>query len=223
MPPLNMTTKDGDIIGLDVDLAHRIAQGMGVKLRIVPMPFSDLLPSLDAGKVDMVLSQMTITPERNMRVAFVGPYLISGKSLLTKTTTLLSVKSPKELDSPRTHLTALLGSTSQKFVETLMPRASLTLTKDYDTAVKMVIEDKADAMVADYPICVFSVLRYPESGLAALTTPMTYEPIGIAVPANDPLLVNCLENMLVAMDGSKELESLTQKWFKDAAWLKRLP
>lgn len=166
---------------------------------------------------------MTILPERNLRVAFVGPYLISGKSLLTKTTTLLSVKSPKELDSPRMRITALYGSTSQKFVETLMPRATLTLTKDYDAAVKMVIKDKADAMVADYPICVFSVLRYPEGGLVALTSPMTYEPIGIAVPANDPLLANCLENMLVAMDGNKELESLIQKWFKDASWLKRLP
>src|SRR5262245_55015352 len=67
MPPLNMTTKTGEIIGLEIDLARAMADAMRVKLRLAPMPFSDLLPALEAGQVDMILSGMSMTPERNMR------------------------------------------------------------------------------------------------------------------------------------------------------------
>ena len=51
---------------------------------ILALGFGVLLPALQAGKVDMVLSGMTITPDRNLKVAFVGPYFISGKAILTK-------------------------------------------------------------------------------------------------------------------------------------------
>ena len=80
MPPLNMTTKDGRVIGIEPDLARYMASSMGVKLRIETMHFHELLPALEAGKVDMVLSGMTITGRRNLKAAFVGPYFISGKS-----------------------------------------------------------------------------------------------------------------------------------------------
>jgi len=80
--PFSVTTKEGDIMGLDADLATLMAAAMGVKVKFNTMPFSELLPALKAGKVDVVLSGMTITPERNLKVAFVGPYFISGKSII---------------------------------------------------------------------------------------------------------------------------------------------
>jgi len=81
MPPFNMTTREGDVIGLEPDMSKLMAEEMGVKLRLEVMPFSELLPALEAGKVDLILSQMTITGKRNMKVAFVGPYFISGQGL----------------------------------------------------------------------------------------------------------------------------------------------
>ena len=50
MPPLNMTTKKGEIIGFEIDLARMMASAMGVKLRVEPMEFSKLLPALENGK-----------------------------------------------------------------------------------------------------------------------------------------------------------------------------
>ena len=84
-PPLNATSKTGEIIGLDADIAKLIAANMGVAIEFKTMPFADLLPALTAGKVDLVISSMTITPKRNMQVVFIGPYFISGKGILTKT------------------------------------------------------------------------------------------------------------------------------------------
>jgi polar amino acid transport system substrate-binding protein len=223
MPPLNMTTKDGQIVGMEMDLARLFAEGMGVKLTLKPMHFNDLLPALEAGQVDMVLSGMTIVPARNLRVAFVGPYFASGKSILTKKANVESVDEISKMNNPEKVLVALKGSTSQMFVERLMPKAKLVLADDYGQAVAMVRDDKAVAMVADYPICLVSVYRYPEAGLITLSKPISYEPIGVALPPNDPLLVNWVQNFLNTLEKTGEIQLLLERWFKDTSWVSRLP
>lgn len=222
MPPLNMTTKEGEIIGFEVDLAGYVADAMGVKLRLEAMPFSELLPALEAGKVDMILSGMSITPKRNLKAAFVGPYFISGKAFLTKIERIASAKDGSEIDSPSTTLAALKGSTSEYFVEQSIPKAKLVTTRDYDEAVDMVLRNKVDALVADYPICLVSLFRYPDKGLLSIITALTYEPIGIAMPPNDPLLVNWVENLLGSLEHSGELEALKARWLEDGSWLQEL-
>ena len=223
MPPLNMTTKDGQIIGMEVDLANLFAGGMGVKLTLKPMHFNDLLPALEAGQVDMVLSAMTMTPGRNLKFAFVGPYFPSGKSVLTKGKNVEAVDEIAKMNNPDKVLVALKGSTSQLFVEKLMPKAKLVLADDYGQAVGMVRNDKAVAMVADYPICMVSVYRFPDAGLVTLGKPISYEPIGVALPPNDPLLVNWVQNVLHLLEKTGELDVLMQRWFKDTSWVSRLP
>jgi polar amino acid transport system substrate-binding protein len=222
MPPLNMKNKKGEIVGFEPDLARLIAAGMGVKLSLKAMPFGDLLPALESEKIDMILSEMTMTPKRNLNVAFAGPYFISGKSFLTKQERLASVKSPDDVNSPDTILAALRGSTSQTFVEKLIPKAKLVLTDHYEEAVRMVLRDQVHALIADYPICLVSVLRFPEEKLFALFPPLTYEPIGVGLPGNDPLLVNWMENFLNTLEGSGELDKVKDRWFEDNSWLEEI-
>jgi polar amino acid transport system substrate-binding protein len=222
-PPFSATSKEGEIIGLDADLAQLIADAMGVKIKFEVVPFSDLLSSLEVGKVEMVLSGMTITPERNLKVAFVGPYFISGKSIVTRKEKALSIENTADINNSYTTLVALKGSTSQNFVQNVVPKAKLVTTENYDEALNLVLQSKADAMVADYPFCVVSAFRYRDKKLIAVEEPFTYEPLGIAIPANDPLLINWLENVLLTLEGSGALEMLTEKWFNDASWIKELP
>jgi polar amino acid transport system substrate-binding protein len=223
MPPLNMTTKEGEVIGFEPDLARIMAGAMGVKLKIQTMPFSELLPSMEAEGIDMIMSGMTMTPQRNLKVAFVGPYFISGKGFLTTIKTIANANSTSAINRPGTRLVTLEGSTSQRFVEMMAPKATLLTAKDYDDAVDMVINDRAHAMVADHPICIVSVLRYPEKKLLTMISPLTHEPIGIALPANDPHLVNWLENLLSSLKGSGQMDDLKKRWFEDASWIKKLP
>lgn len=223
MPPLNMTTKEGELIGYEVDLARAMAAAMGVKAKMEIIPFGELLPALQSGKIDLILSNMTITPGRNLKVAFVGPYFESGKAFLTKIKTIAMADEPEDIDAKKAKLVALKGSTSQAFVETALPGATLITAKDYDEAVDMVLQDKVHAMVADYPICVVSIFRYPDKGLLSVVTTLTYEPIGVGVQAGDPLLVNWVENFMGIADKTGLMEGLKTKWFSKADWLHRLP
>jgi polar amino acid transport system substrate-binding protein len=87
----------------------------------------------------------------------------------------------------------------------------------------MVLQDKAHVMVADYHYCVVSAVRFKEKGLTTVTAPFTFEPIGIAMPDGDPLLVNWVQNFFVTLSGSGDLKKMTERWFTDASWLKELP
>ena len=222
MPPLNMTLKDGSIVGMEVDLATLMANGIGVKLTLKRMNFNDLLPALEAGQVDLILSGMTMTPLRNTKVAFAGPYFGSGKSILIKQENAAALRSIATMNSPDVTLAALKGSTSQLFVERLTPKAKLVPTDDYDQAISMVLDGKVQAMVADFPICNVSVFRYRDKGLTTLKSPLNYEPIGIAMLPTDPLLLNWAQNFVTTMLNSGELELLRQKWFEDASWMLQL-
>jgi len=66
-------------------------------------------------------------------------------------------------------------------------------------------------------------MRHPDKGLIAIFTKLTYEPIGVAVPAGDPLLVNWVENFFRNLVGSGRIEALLASWLKSSHWLKRLP
>jgi len=222
-PPLNMADKNGEIIGLEVDLMKALAQSMGLTTRFVVKPFAELIPAIERGEVDVVISGMTITPERNARVAFVGPYFISGKSVLTKSAEIASADSATLLNNADQRYAVLAGSTSEAFVEQALPKAVSVPATDYDTAVQMVLDDEVDAMIADFPICQLSVMRHPEAGLSTLMTPFTIEPLGIALPADDPLLVNLIENYLNTLENTGLLVQFKAKWFSDGSWISELP
>jgi len=218
-PPFNMLGKDGKLIGYEVDLAEMLAESMGLELELVTMPFQDLLPAVPNGKVDVVMSGMTITMERNLKVAFIGPYIISGKSFVTKTKSLAKVEEVGELDQSKLRISFLKGSTSEAFVRTLLPEAKALPAANYDAAVKALLSAEANIMVADYPICALTALQNPSANLVVLDEPLTIEPIGMALPPEDPLLMNFVQNYFNALSMAGVLDRLEQYWFEDAAWL----
>jgi polar amino acid transport system substrate-binding protein len=195
---------------------------MEVKLTLKPMHFNELIPALEAGKIDIIISGMTITPLRNLKVAFVGPYFISGKSILVKKAKIGLMKELSQMNQPERIFVALKGSTSQQFVERFLPKAKLLLSDDYGQGLAMVKEDKAEAMVADFPFCQISVYRNPEADLATLNSPLNAEPLGMAILANDLLLMNWLQNFITTMEKTGEMRMLGDRWFKDFSWLPRI-
>lgn len=221
-PPMTATTRKGEIIGLDADISRAIAASMGVKLKFVPVPFAKLLPALETGQVDMILSGMTMTPERNQKVAFVGPYYVSGKGILAVSDKFAALQQAKGLNAPEVTVAALKNSTSQEFAETMTSKAKLVLTGSYDEAIDLLFKDKVDVLIADYPFCALTAYRYQEKGMIAGKSPLTFEPLGIAMP-EDTLLINWVQNFMSLLKGSGQLKSLQEKWLNGGSWVDELP
>lgn len=218
-PPFCMKSKTGKLIGYEVELAMILAENMGVELKMVEMPFPELLKAVEDGTVDAVMSGMTITPARNLRVLFAGPYSVSGKSILTKSKTLANVSAAGEVNKPIFKIVCLGGSTSESFVKKYMDDAELITVNSYDEGVALVLNDGVDAMVADYPVCVVSVLRHQDAGLITLDAPLTIEPIGMALPAGDVQFLNLIENYISTLMLTGTIDILESFWFEEGTWL----
>lgn len=220
--PLNMKNKEGELIGLDVDIVNALADAMGLEVQYEVMAFSKLLPSLEKGEVDMVASALTITAERNARVAFAGPYLISGQVALTKNREIADTRSVEQLNKTEYTFSAVKGTTNVTFAKGLLPNATLIITDDYQEAIQMVIDDKVDAFLADDPVCRLAMWRNPDAGLYVQRTPFTIEPLGIALPAHAPLLVNLVENYLEMLEYTGLLGQYKARWLTDGPWVSEI-
>jgi polar amino acid transport system substrate-binding protein len=217
-PPFTMKAKNGELIGYEVDLATALAKNMGVKLKLVELPFSDLLGALKSGKIDAVMSGMTMTPERNLEVLFAGPYILSGKAILTKSKLINEFTAAANAEK-KYKIVTLKGSTSVEFVKNYMPKQELILVDNYNAGVEMVLNDKADAMVADKPICVVTIMKNQGKDLVTSDKPLTIEPIGMALPSDDPQFLNLVENYISSLELSGTLPLLEKSWFQDGAWM----
>ena len=142
--------------------------------------------------------------------------------MLTKSSALAAADDPEDLDAPNLRLAALRGSTSEKLLREVADDAELTLSETPQQGVRMVIDGKVDAMLADYPIVIVAVLRNPEAGLVAIEAPLTFEPIGAALPPGDALFENLVRNRLTLLEGTGMLDLLRAKWFLDGRWVAEL-
>jgi polar amino acid transport system substrate-binding protein len=221
-PPLTAKKKDGKPMGLDVDLANIIAEAMGVKAKILFIPFADLLGNLQAGKIDMIISNMTMTPKRNMQVVFVGPYFMSGQAVLTTKAASSAFKNLESLNKPEVTLAVPAGTTSALIAKEALPKATVTITKNMDEAISFLLAGKVKVVLSDAVTCTLAAGRFKEKNLIT-SDPLTFEPIGIAIQPNDPHLANWLDNFLMLLKGTGALKDMTDKWINDTSWVADLP
>ncbi len=206
----------GSAVGFDVDMGRLMAKAMGVEFESKIMPFDELLPALKEGKVDLVISNVTMTPARNLDVAFVGPYLVSGKCFVTKDEALARATEAGNLNTPATRIAVLKGSTSEDFARALFSRATIITIDDYTAGAGMVSSGQAGAMLTDYPICMSALKSNPDAGFVSVFSLLSYEPIGIALPPGDSLFINWTENFLDRLKSTGIMKKMGQHWFGNA-------
>ena len=221
-PPLNMKNKNGELIGLDVELARALADAMNLELELVVMPFRELLSGLEAAKIDLVISSLTITPARNARVAFAGPYLISGSSLLTRADLIDDLGTMSGLNSAERTWAALEGSTGEALILDVFPLAHFVSIEDQEAAVAQIARGELDGLVADLPFVSYQIARNPDLELATLPGPFTTEPLGIALPPNSPLFANLVQNYLNTLDYTGRLIQMKARWLNAGDWMSEM-
>ncbi len=221
--PFEMRSKTGRIIGFDVDVAKLMAKAMGVKLRIINTDWDGIIPSLITGKFDIIISGMTITQKRNLKVNFANPYFVVGQTILLNKKWAGKVKSYKDLNSPKFTITVMLGTTGDFAAKKFMPKAKIQEFQDEENAVMQVVQGRADAFVYDKP---YNTIFYETKGkgkLVFLDKPFTYEPLGWAINKGDPDFLNWLNNFLRQIKHDGTYERLYKKWFVNVkGWIKKV-
>jgi polar amino acid transport system substrate-binding protein len=110
-PPFETIDQNGKPAGISVGIAQALADYLGRPLRIENIPFVGLMPSLQNGRIDCIISSMTDTPERRQAISFSDPYLTIGLAMLTGIKTNLA--GPEEVDHPERTLVVRQGTTGE--------------------------------------------------------------------------------------------------------------
>lgn len=220
--PFEMTDKKGRFVGFDIDMAKEMAKAMGVKFVPVNTAWDGIIPALITGKFDILMSGMTVTQERNLKVNFANPYIIVGQTILINKKHKNVIKSYKDLNNPKYIVTSKLGTTGEQAVKRLIPKCNYKSFETEPEAALEVVHGKADAFVYDLPYCVVFNAQQGVGKLVFLDQPFTYEPLAWAVRKGDPDFLNWLNNFLSQVKNDGRYERIHNKWIKSTDWYKNV-
>lgn len=220
--PFEMADKKGDFIGFDVDMAKEMAKAMGVKLVIVNTAWDGIIPALLTDKFDIIMSGMTITQERNLKINFADPYIIVGQTILLNKKLEGVVTSYKDLNDPKYTITSKLGTTGEQAIKRLLPKANYKSFEVESEAAMELLSGAADATVYDLPFCAVFMAQQGKDKLVFLDEPFTYEPLAWAVRQGDPDFVNWLNNFLRQVKNDGRYDRIYGKWIIGTDWLQEV-
>ncbi|MCW1921615.1 transporter substrate-binding domain-containing protein [Luteolibacter arcticus] len=155
-PPFEMQDKAGKPDGVGVKIAEALAAKLGRPLKIVPMQFTGLIPALQTGNIDLILSSMTATDERRKSIDFTDPYAFTGLAILVQKNS--DIQSIDDLKKPGRSLTAKTSTTGQIWITDHLPSAKLVVFEDEASCVLEVAQGRADAFIYDQ----LSIFRYSQ-------------------------------------------------------------
>jgi polar amino acid transport system substrate-binding protein len=218
--PFEMTNKKGGFVGFDIDMAKEMAKAMGVKFVPVNTAWDGIIPSLITDKFDIIMSGMTVTQERNLKINFANPYIIVGQSILINKKLKGKINSYKDLNNPKYTVTSKLGTTGEQAVKRLIPKCTYKSFETEPEAALEVVNGKADAFVYDLPYCVVFMAQQGAGKLIFLDKPFTFEPLAWAVKKGDPDFMNWLNNFLNQVKNDGRYDRIYNKWIKSTGWIK---
>ncbi|PXF29368.1 amino acid ABC transporter substrate-binding protein [Pokkaliibacter plantistimulans] len=219
--PFEMKDKNGKDIGFDIDIAKLMAKSMAVDYTPVNTAWDGIIPALMTDKCDIVMSGMTITAERNLKVNFADPYIVVGQTVLLSPAYKDKVHNFRDLNNPSTIVITKLGTTGDIVAKKMLDKAQIRVFESEADGVMEVLNGKAAAFIYDLPLNAFYKAQNGDK-LIHLNTPFTYEPLGWAIRQGDADFLNFLNNFLRQIKGDGSYDRLYQKWFEDRDWITAL-
>lgn len=208
--PFEYADTNGKPMGFDVDLAKLIAQELGVQIEIKDIEWTGLIPALQSGKVDLVISGMTRTLARAKTVSFTEPYFTTGLCVLLSAKKAADVQTVDQLNAPDRVLAVKTGTTGDLVATKKFPKATINRFKDETACVREVVTGRADAFFYDQ-ISIAKHHAQNKDTTRALLKPFTYEPFAMAIRKGDADFLNWLNIFLDTIKGDGRYDELYQK------------
>lgn len=217
-PPFSFIDEKGQPAGFDVDVIRWIADEMGFEVKIIPIDWDAIIPTLIAGNINLIASGMTITAARQKQVAFTNPYWTIDLAVVVRQTkdaegeavpelTLFSaVQTGRKIGVQR-------GTTSQDWLEENVIGdgidVQLVLYENFLLALEDVLIGRIDAAVMDEPTARSGIVDRP---LTIVGTIKTGEIYGYAVRKQDAELLALLNEGLRRIQASDAWDRLVDTW-----------
>ena len=212
-PPLTFR-QDGELQGVEADLARAVGEDLKVKTRLVEMPWEDLIAALNDKRIDVIMSGMSVTEERSRRVLFTEPYMKIGQMALIRNADMVQWSQPRALFAKGARVGVKTGTTGEAFARNTLPDAVITSFTSIDEGTDALAADKVDIFIHDAPTIwrLAANTATQKAGLIGLYRPLTDETLAWAVRRQDQGLANALNQSLANMKNDGALGRVLGKW-----------
>ncbi len=216
--PWAMQDKAGNYIGFEIDVARRLANDFGLELELLPTRWSGIIPALLTGKFDMIISGLSTTPERSLRVNFTIPYdhtdieAIGRKDKLGDHTNFTALNKPETIVAVRT------GTTAAKAAKLTLPNATIRYFDEEAPAVQEMLSGRAHILFGSSPLGSFEVLSNPDTVRHVSGEIIFPQPISIAIRKGDMDTLNALDAWIRGVESEGWLKERRNYWFKSKEW-----
>ena len=216
--PWAMQDKNGEFVGFEIDVAKRLAKDLGVELQLVPTKWAGIIPALMAGKFDVIIGSMSVTPERNLKANFTVTYDYATIEVMANKEKTKGMKFPEDFNKPEVVVALRTGSTPVPVAKKVLPNATFRLFDDEAPAVQDVLSGRADVMFSSAPLPAFEVLRNPDKLYQPSTDAFYRQPVGMVIRKGDPDSLNVLDNWIRTVEAEGWLPERRHFWFKTTDW-----
>ncbi|HDA8167114.1 TPA: ABC transporter permease subunit [Staphylococcus aureus] len=174
--------------GVDIDLAKKIAKDNNLKLKIVNMSFDSLLGALKTGKIYIIISGMTSTPERKKQVDFSDSYMMTKNIMLVKKDKVNEYKDIKDFNNKK--VGAQKGTEQEKIAQTEIENASITSLSRLPDVILALKSGKVEGAVVEKPVAEAYLKQNPKLGISNVKFNEEEKDTVIAVPKDSPKLLS---------------------------------
>lgn len=195
--------------GYDIDFAKAFADKIGVKLELVPTNPANRIPVLQSGKADLIVADLTITPERGKVVDFSIPYFVTGQQFL------VPANAPATLaEYAKSRIGAVKGTTGEQAAKARFPDARVLSYDDIPLAFSALRNGSVQAITQDAEILAGLLAEAPDKAkYKVLPELLSRELIGVAVKKDETALLAQVNAILVELENNGRAAAIFDQWF----------
>ncbi len=212
-PPFETKDVKGNPSGISVDFAKAFGASIGREVKIVNTAWEGLIPSLQTGKADMIISSMTITEDRGKVVDFSIPYANSLLGILVNKDS--KIESVDDLNQKGMRIAVKAGSTGFIYAKENMNNAEIITLADESACVTEVSQGKADAFFYDQLTIYRNWQKHLDTTRAIFIPFQDTEKWGVAVKKGNTELLNQINDFIPKFTDNGGFDDLSEKYLKD--------
>lgn len=200
-PPFEFVDETGQITGVDIEVGREIGKALGREVEFRNINFDGLITALRTGSIDLVISALSVNPERKQSIDFSEPYVKTGLAILAAKDS--TVQSAADLKTPGRKIVVRLGTTGESWARENLKDAKI-ISLDADVSCVMeVVNANVDAWIYDQVSIMNHHAKHPEK-TRALLAPLREEVWAVGLKKGNEELKNKVNEVLARMrkDGS---------------------
>lgn len=199
-------------VGLEADLARALAQELGKTVRFVELDWNDLIPALLENRIDIIMSGMTITKARGIRIAFAEPYLKAGQMALVLRENYHRYPSLSSIKTSSSRIGVEKGTTGEFFVQQEFLLARKISFPTSEEGIQSLVEGRIDLFVHDAPVIWWMASEREAEGLTPLSFLLTREELAWGIRKEDRELLQSANRFLETWKNDGRLQKTIAYW-----------